>query len=154
MRAAVVIREVDPLGADAMALLREAAQDARTLYPESFTDQSPLPTNQPAADRSAYVGEVPLACGAIVPYGETTAEVRRMYVHREHRRLGLAHAVLSHLLALARQFGYGRLVLETGFRQTAAMQLYEAAGFERIAPFGKYADDPTSVCYELLISEV
>jgi GNAT superfamily N-acetyltransferase len=158
MRAAVVIREVDPLGADAMALLREAAQDARALYPESFTDQSLAATNQPKSERSAYlvayVGEVPLACGAIVPYGATTAEVRRMYVHREHRRLGLAHAVLSHLLALARQFGYGRLVLETGFRQTAAMQLYEAAGFERIAPFGKYADDPTSVCYELLISEV
>lgn len=157
MPIALVIREVDPLGADAMALLREAAEDARALYPELFTDQSPPPTNRPLTERSAYVvayvGETPLACGAIVPHEATVAEVRRMYVHRAHRRQGLARAVLSHLVGLAREFGYRRLVLETGFRQAAAMKFYDQAGFERIPPFGRYVDDPTSVCYELTLSE-
>lgn len=108
--ATVVIREVDPLGADAMALLREAALDARTLYPELFTDRSLPPTNHPLSERSAYVvayiGEAPLACGSIMQYETTVAEVRRMYVHREHRRLGLGRAVLARLLTLARQLGY------------------------------------------------
>ena len=53
----------------------------------------------------------------------------------------------------ALDFGYRQLVLETGFRQTAAMRFYEASGFKRIAPFGKYVDDPTSVCYELVVPE-
>ena len=44
--------------------------------------------------------------------------------------------------------GYTVMRLETGNRQHPAMALYESFGFERIAPFGEYANDPTSVCYE------
>lgn len=151
------IRAVDSRGDDALALLREAALDARALYPELFRPDAPMPTNSPVPERGLYVvaydGAQPLACGAIWPYEREVAEVRRMYVHRDHRRRGLARAVLAHLIEAARQFGYRRLVLETGNRQTAAIRLYESAGFERIAAFGKYVDDPTSVCYELVISE-
>jgi len=139
-----------------MALLREAALDARELYPELFSADTPFPTNTPLPERGSYVvayaDDRPLACGAIWPYEANVAEVRRMYVHRDHRRRGLAQAVLSHLVGRARELGYARLVLETGFRQVAATRFYETAGFTRIAPFGKYADDPTSVCYELLLS--
>jgi hypothetical protein len=28
------------------------------------------------------------------------------------------------------------------------MALYQACGYRRIAPFGAYADDPASVCFE------
>ncbi len=140
-----------------MALLREASLDARELYPELFSAQSASPTNSPLPERGAYViayvDETPLACGAIRPYEADVAEVRRMYVHRAHRRLGLARAVLSHLVTQASEFGYRRVILETGFKQVAAMRFYESAGFERIAPFGKYVDDPTSVCYQLVFSE-
>jgi putative acetyltransferase len=152
----VRLQAVDSQGADAMALLREAALDARALYPELFAPDAPFPTNSPVPDRGAYyvayVDGRPLACGAIWPHEATVAEVRRMYVHRDHRRRGLARVVLDRLVEAARDFGYERLVLETGVRQSAAMQLYEAAGFRRIAPCGKYVDDPTSVCYALDIS--
>src|SRR5688572_13929195 len=37
------------------------------------------------------------------------------------------------------------------YKQAAAMALYEAFGFHSIAPFGPYADDPTSVCFELAL---
>jgi putative acetyltransferase len=157
IRSVLAIRDVDPQGADAIALLREAALDARELYPELYPPGSPLPSNSPLPERGVYVvayaGDRPLACGAIQPYEAVVAEVRRMYVHREHRRRGLAQAVLSHLVGRARELGYARIVLETGYKQVEAMRFYEAAGFRRIASFGKYADDPTSVCYELLISE-
>ena len=147
-----VIANVDPQGTDALALLHEASIDAQSLYPELFTGASQSATNGPLVERGAYVvayvNDRPLGCGALRPLDESTAEVRRMYVHREHRRQGLARAVLEHLEREATRLGYIRLVLETGHKQLPAMQLYEANGFHRIAPFGEYVNDPTSVCYE------
>jgi GNAT superfamily N-acetyltransferase len=154
---APLILNMDPQGADALALLHEAWLDARALYPDLFAGkEAKAPGNPPLGARSvyvvAYLDGQPLACGSIVPFGElydtTTAEVRRMYVHRDHRRRGLGRAVLAHLEREALRLGFARLVLETGHRQQPAMQLYEADGFRRIPPFGPYADDPTSVCYE------
>lgn len=147
------IRDVDPQGAEALALLHEASLDARALYPELFTASSPSPTNTPLGERGAYViayvGGRPLACGALRRFDELTAEIRRMYVHRENRRQGLARAILAHLIQQAARLNYTRLVLETGYKQTPAIQLYESFGFQRVAPFGEYAQDPTSVCFAL-----
>jgi putative acetyltransferase len=61
--------------------------------------------------------------------------------------------MLSHLAAEARRLGYERLRLETGRRQAPALALYERFGFHRIAPFGKYIDDPSSVCFELTLEK-
>ncbi|MGH8674254.1 MAG: GNAT family N-acetyltransferase, partial [Burkholderiales bacterium] len=148
---------VDPQGDVALALLREAAVDARALYPELHGPDAPWPTNSPLPQRGAYVvgydGDVAVACGALSPLGDTTAEVRRMYVHRDHRRKGLGREVLLHLERQARSLGYATLRLETGNKQLPAMALYEGHGFRRIAPFGAYANDPTSVCYERHLNE-
>jgi putative acetyltransferase len=145
------IRNVDPQGVDALALLQEASADARALYPELFAGVTASATNGPlpagAAYVVAYVDGQAVACGAIYPLDDGVAEVKRMYVHRSRRRQGLAAAVLRHLEAEARRLRYHRLVLETGYRQEPAMRLYEAHGFERIAPYGEYVNDPTSVCF-------
>jgi len=139
-----------------LSLLHEAWVDARALYPELFVNSSALPTNDPLPDCAvylvAYSNQLPVACGAVWPFAPDVGEVRRMYVHREHRRCGYAGEVLSRLVAEARKLGYSRLVLETGIKQLPAMRFYESEGFERIAPFGKYVDDPTSVCYARSIS--
>ena len=74
-----------------------------------------------------------------------------MFVSRAARRQGAARAILRELEARATQFGYAVLRLETGDRQLPAMALYENCGFRRIAPFGEYENDPTSVCYEKAI---
>lgn len=146
------IEDVDPLGETALSLIREAAEEIRPLYAGVLPPDRSRPENAPLGPRDVYVigyGESrPIACGSLRELDGATAEVKRMYVIREHRRNRIARAVLSHLVARARQLGYGRLVLETGDRQTAAMALYESSGFHRIAPFGQYLDDPTSVCFE------
>ncbi|MEJ6000271.1 GNAT family N-acetyltransferase [Paucibacter soli] len=153
--AMIEMRDVDPQGEDALALLREAAADARALYPELFVGALTAPTNGPLPERGvyvvAYLDERPLACGAFRPLDQGSAEIRRIYVHREHRRAGLAKALLAHLAMRAAGLGYRRLVLETGYKQLPAMRLYESCGYSRIAAFGEYANDPTSVCYERLL---
>lgn len=71
-----------------------------------------------------------------------------MFVVRNARPGGLARAILVALEREAQRLGYAVMRLETGNRQQSAMAFYEAHGFTRIAPFGEYIDDPTSVCYE------
>jgi putative acetyltransferase len=117
----------------------------------------PWPKNAPLGPRDVYVGafidEAAVGCGAVRELDRSTCEVHRMYVLLSQRRQGVARAILSHLHAEARRLGYERLRLETGNRQTPAMRLYEAYGFVRIQPFGKYVQDPTSVCYELRVDK-
>ena len=153
---ALRFESVDPQSEVALALLREAAVDARALYPELHSPESPLPSNPSLSQGGVYVvayhDGLPVACGALWPLDETTAEVRRMYVHRDHRRKGFGRDVLVHLMREAVRFGYKTLRLETGFRQLPAMALYEQYGFRRIPPFDAYASDPTSVCYEWRIA--
>jgi putative acetyltransferase len=145
------IRPVDPQGVDALALLAEAAVEASALYPELHDPTAPGPTNAPTPPRGiylvAYLDGTAVACGALRPLDDDTAEVRRMYVRRSHRRRGLASAILQALEQAAADFGYRTLRLETGYRQQPAIALYEARGFAHIAPFGSYVDDPTSVCF-------
>jgi putative acetyltransferase len=146
------IRVVDPHGEDALSLLREAAIEARALYPELHTEGAPWPSNPITPLGGTYVIayelEMPVACGALRPIDAITVEVRRMYVLKSVRRCGVARKILAALEASAAQMGYKSMRLETGSRQQPAMALYESLGFERIAPFGEYVNDPTSVCYE------
>ena len=74
-----------------------------------------------------------------------SAEIKRMFVAGAGRRRGLARTLLAELEATARAAGTPRLILETGYKQPAAIALYRAAGYRDIAPFGYYADAPGSV---------
>jgi putative acetyltransferase len=150
------IRVVDPQGEEALSLLREAAVEARALYPELHSEGAPWPGNSPTPPGGTYViayaSKVPVGCGALRPIDSAVVEVRRMYVLKDARRHGVARKVLAALESSAARMGYEVMRLETGDRQAPAMALYESFGFERITPFGDYADDPTSVCYEKRIA--
>jgi putative acetyltransferase len=146
------IEVVDPQGADALVLLREAAIEARALYPDLHAPDAPFPDNPPTPPRGiyllAYEGKLPIASGALRPINETTVEIRRMYVLKEYRRHGVARSMLAALERESARLGYNLMRLETGYKQDSAMRLYEAYGFIRIPPFGVYIDDPSSVCFE------
>ena len=148
----LVVEQVDPLGQAALSLLGEAAIEARELYPELHKPTSAWPTNAPTPDRGVYLvgfyGGAPVACGALRPIDAQAAEVRRMFVQRTSRGRGFAREMLATLEEYARTFGYSVLRLEAGNRQHSAIGLYESYGFQRIAPFGEYSNDPTSVCFE------
>lgn len=145
------IRESDPLGADALQLLRDAAIEARRLYPELHRPGDPWPTNRPTPPRGAYFVAYaqgsPVAMGAHHPMDDRCSEVRRMFTSASARRQGAGLAILSAVEQHAAGQGFSELLLETGNRQGAAIALYETVGYRRIEPYGAYRDDPTSVCF-------
>lgn len=150
------IVEVDPQCSDASGLLREAAIEARALYPELFDTNSAWPTNAPSLPGCfyllAYLDQQAVASGAIRPLEESVAEVRRIFVTRAARGNGIARQILIDLEARAQRAGYETLRLETGCKQKPAIMLYESLGYVRIEAFGEYVGDPTSICFEKSIN--
>jgi putative acetyltransferase len=149
------IANIDPMGDIATSLLSDAAAEVRPLYAQGPVQLVARPMNEPLRARDLYVaaflGTVPVGCGALREVDRVTAEVRRMYVRPEHRRKYVGHTRLAHLIAGARELGYERLILETGNKQAPAVAFYENHGFTRIKPFGEHVNDGTSLCYGLHI---
>ena len=69
-----------------------------------------------------------------------------MHTAAAARGRGVAIAVLSCLLDLARERGYVRVSLETGAGEAfrPARALYERCGFVTCDAFGRYPDNPDS----------
>jgi putative acetyltransferase len=76
-------------------------------------------------------------------------EIKRVYVVPEARGRGLSRLLMGTLLDLARGLGYTWLQLETGDVQPEAVGLYETSGWQRVANYGQYEDDPRSLCFGL-----
>ncbi|MFG2589390.1 GNAT family N-acetyltransferase [Streptomyces sp. NPDC048438] len=99
----------------------------------------------------AYEGARPLATASLRLLhrndGEDLHEVKRVYVHDEHRGRGLAMAALDAVEGSARALGVDRLLLQTGKLQPEAMSLYERQGWSRVPCYPPYDTDPFSVCY-------
>lgn len=87
-----------------------------------------------------------VACGAIKAFDEHTVEIKRMFTEESWRGCGIAGRVLTALEEWARELGYQRCVLETGWRQVAAVRLYEKSGYTVIPNYGQYAGMKNSVC--------
>ena len=96
----------------------------------------------------AYDGQVAAGCGAIKEYNTGTAEIKRMFVHPDFRRKGIARIILSELELWARELGYSLCVLETGIRQPEAINLYLNLGYKYIPNYGQYEGVESSVCME------
>jgi GNAT superfamily N-acetyltransferase len=64
----------------------------------------------------------------------------------------LGRLILPALETIGRDLGYNALQLETGVRQPAAIRLYEKAGYRRIPAYGRYRDDPMSVCFKKVLT--
>ncbi len=97
----------------------------------------------------AWIGDEAAGCGAFKPMEAGVAEVNRIYVRPEFRRMGVAKAIMAQVAEEARAHGYSTLRLETGTLQPDAVSLYEGLGYHRCPCWGEYANDPISLCYEI-----
>lgn len=93
-----------------------------------------------------YSNDKPVACGALKPYKENIAEVKRMFVLKEHRGKGFSSLVLHELENWARELGYTSAILETGKTQTAAIHLYCKNKYNVIPNYDQYVGVLNSVC--------
>jgi len=145
----IVVRRASLLEPAAVSLVRELDAELLALYPDEGEGFFDLRGEEVEAPRGAfflaYRGDVAVACGAVRSIDARTAEVKRMYVSREARGLGLGRRLLRTLEAAARELGKTRIVLETGTRQPEAVALYRGEGYVDVPRFGSYPDSPLSL---------
>lgn len=68
----------------------------------------------------------------LLPMGEGVAELRKMYLAKSARGLGLGRYLLERTIALAKTRGFRRLELETASELTEAIVLYQGRGFQAL----------------------
>ncbi len=143
------IAPASPQEPGAAALIRESDRLMRALFPpEDNFNLDPAALSAPnitffaAKDGPATLGIIALA--DMGTYGE----VKSLFVSDAARGQGLARRLLARVEHAARARALPCLRLETGNLLTAAIALYESAGFTRRGPFGDYPDAPTSIFME------
>ena len=94
----------------------------------------------------AYQQRLPVACGAIKPFSSTAAEVKRMFVHPDYRKQGIAAQIVTELENWAIELGFTAAVLETGKKQPEAIALYQKIGYHITPNYGQYIGVENSVC--------
>jgi DNA-binding MarR family transcriptional regulator/GNAT superfamily N-acetyltransferase len=77
----------------------------------------------------------PIGCGALKRVDERAGEVKRVWVARSARGLGVARRILWKLEAAAREMGLAVLRLDTNKALTEAHALYRKEGYREVEPF-------------------
>lgn len=77
----------------------------------------------------------PVGCGGFKPEEGGAAYIKRMWISRSTRGLGLGRRLLEELESRARALGYRMMRLETESSLTEAQQLYRRSGYEEVEPF-------------------
>ncbi|OXB17656.1 N-acetyltransferase [Flavobacterium reichenbachii] len=93
-----------------------------------------------------YENDIPVGCGAFREKESDKTEIKRMYVHPDYRKKGIASAVLKELEIWAKEAGYTYTVLETGKNQPEAINLYQKLNYTIIPNYPPYEEMDNSVC--------
>ena len=143
------IRTESPLTPAARALIEASQAEMEEVYPpEEIFSLSPEELAAPNTQfLVARLDDQPIGCIALVDmvrYGE----IKRLFVGKSARGLGLGRALVAEVERSAREIGLRVLRLETGPELTAAVAVYERAGFAERDAFGDYEDQPCSLFME------
>lgn len=144
------IAQEPPRQAEVIALLDQSDAYMTALYPPESNHLLDLASlERPGvAFFVARQDGVAVGCCALVPAGDGSAEIKRMFVAASARGLKLGHRLLDCLESHALASGVRILRLETGIYQPEALGLYRARGYRAIGPFGDYLADPLSLFME------
>lgn len=94
----------------------------------------------------AYLGNIPVGCGALRQYAADQVEIKRVFVKEEYRKNSIASRILNGLIHYAEECGYQEMLLETGEFLRESVRLYMQFGFQRICKYGAYVNIEESLC--------
>ncbi len=136
---------VDPGDDDAQRCLRGYEAELNDRFDAGFEVDAALPL--PADDLRvpagcflvAYRDGEAIGCGGLKLHGPDPAEIKRVWVDRSARGLGLAGRLLAELEDRARAAGASAVRLDTNRTLTEAIALYRKTGYLEIEAFN---DEP------------
>ena len=142
---AVRIDEVPPTSRDAEDCLSHYFAELAERFEQGFD-----PANSLAPDLDGFeppsgtflvmhLHGQPVGCGGFKHEPPDAAYLKRMWIAREARGLGLGRRLLMTLEERARALGYRRTLLETEKNLTEAQQLYRSSGYVEVPRFN---DEP------------
>ncbi|MCD7808888.1 MAG: GNAT family N-acetyltransferase [Erysipelotrichaceae bacterium] len=79
---------------------------------------------------AAKVDNQIVGCVAYYRFSEYQCEMKRLYVLKEYRHLGIGQSLVNELLTLAKQDSYKEMVLDTITPLSSAIHLYHHLGFK------------------------
>jgi len=135
---------VDPGSSEAKAAVAAYLEELDERFEEGFDPA------EAAADEEKFGGDKGrflvvmrenevIGCGGLTLLGDGIAEIKRMWVAKEARGLGLAGRIRRQLEAWAVELGQDVVRLDTNRALTNAIDMYRAAGYVDIP---RYNDNP------------
>ncbi|WP_395333927.1 GNAT family N-acetyltransferase [Novosphingobium sp. BL-8H] len=140
----VRVEPCDPRDPDAIAVMERLSGALAAITGDGGT--SSFDPSDVLVPRALFVlardadGSV-VGCGAYRPLEGDVAEVKRMYAEQ-----GCGAAILDYLEAAASAEGYRDARLSTRRVNVRAVSFYQRKGYAEVAPYGRYADRPQSIC--------
>ncbi len=98
-----------------------------------------------------YDNNIAVGCGAFKVYEQGIAEIKRMFVHPEHRSKGVANKVLKELESWAKELNFATCILETSIKLENAISLYKKSGYTITERYGQYKNVESSLCMKKMI---
>jgi GNAT superfamily N-acetyltransferase len=132
---------------DFVALVLELDQSLWESYPELKIDywgNNIMELNPNVV--VVYLNDVAVACSCFKKYNQNTIEIKRMFVSVEFRGKGLAQKMLLELETLAKELGFSFSILETLYKQKAAISMYEKEGYVITENYVPYVGLDSSIC--------
>jgi GNAT superfamily N-acetyltransferase len=105
----------------------------------------PLPGEFVAPDGCLLLAlddEMPAGCIGLVRENPDLCEMRMLYVREASQGRGIGKALITALLDQGKKMGCKSMRLDTTKVLTSAVRLYQALGFEEIAPYHDYQNVP------------
>ncbi len=143
--ATITFDVVDPRSDDALGAMNAYFAELAVRFSDGFDPGDTLNADAPAmrAPSGSFViarsDDTIAACGGVQRHDDTTAEIKRMWVHPDWRGEGLGRRMLAQLETQVVALGYTRVVLDTNDTLTEAISMYERAGYRSIE---RYNDNP------------
>jgi DNA-binding MarR family transcriptional regulator/GNAT superfamily N-acetyltransferase len=129
----VTIGHEDPSSADARWCLGHYFAELAERFEEGFDPGPPLPAAELTPPAGAFLvarfNGQPAGCGVLRSLEPGTAEIKRMWIDRPHRGLGLGARMLRALEEQAAALGHTRVRLDTNRALDTAQAMYRANGY-------------------------